>query len=51
MKRSINGVIGSAFTEDEPPAITSGSRSGLSALRTGIPDMPSISSTVVYAIS
>ena len=51
MKRSINGVIGSAFVAAVPPAMTIGSRFGLSALLSGMPPMSSMSSTVVNAIS
>ena len=51
MKRSINGVIGSAFIAAVPPAMTIGSRFGLSSLLSGIPPIFSMSSTVVKAIS
>ena len=43
--------MGSAFTPAVPPAQISGSSSGRSSERSGIPAMSSMSSTVVYAIS
>ena len=46
-KRSMKGAIGSGLTQAVPPAKIKGRRSGRSALLRGIPDMSSMSSTVV----
>ena len=44
--RSKNGAIGSGLQQLVPPAKTSGESCGRSALRTGMPAMSSMSSTV-----
>src|SRR5699024_7709077 len=49
--RSRKGAMGSGLQQLVPPAKMSGTRSGLSAERSGMPAMSSMSSTVQYAIS